>query len=190
MKDEKVLCISLCELKAHFDMRKQSWQSNVEQIDSLEYTFIDRQKAESDFDHKQIIPYALIFNQKGEVLHYKRCGSEKRLSGLYSAGIGGHLNDLDKGDSLYGRIVNGLKREVCEEIGVEVTESQVTMLGMINEDVTKVGLCHLGIVFRIDIDDSALTFESEVGEPKWRTPDGLNLNEFELWSGLALGLTK
>ena len=190
MKKENVLCISLAELKSHFDMTQASWSCDVSAIDKLTFTYMERCKAEENFDYKQLIPYALLFNERGEVFHYLRCGSEKRLSGLYSAGVGGHLNDTDEKETLYQTIVSGLKREVQEEIGMEISDAQIKMLGVINEDETKVGLCHIGVVFRIDIGDAELQFEKEIGEPEWKSPVDLDLSKFELWSGLAIGLVK
>lgn len=188
MKDEKVLCVSLSELKSHFDLNKMSWVCDVETLNSLSFSYIERQRAECDFSQKQIIPYVLVFNSKGELLHYRRCGSEKRLSGLYSAGIGGHLNENDEGGTMYERILSGLKREVLEEIGVSLSDNQIKIKGMINEDETNVGLCHIGIVFRIDVNESELVYEQELGSPEWKLQRDLDMSKFELWSKLAIGL--
>lgn len=189
MKDEKTLCISTEELKDVFDLDKGFWRCNINLINSLSYTYIPRCSVESDYSFKQIIPYALVFNSAGEILYYQRCGSEKRLSGLCSAGIGGHVNDKDYGNSLYEKIIAGLKREMKEELGVNVSDNQLHFLGMINEELTDVGHCHIGMVFKIILEDcSLMDFENEIGHPNWEYPSMLDLSNFELWSALAIKL--
>ena len=60
---------------------------------------------------------------------------------------------------------------------------------MINEDESEVGLCHIGVVFRVDWDASRNpSFSDEIAEPEWRFPADLDLSRFELWSALALRL--
>jgi predicted NUDIX family phosphoesterase len=130
----------------------------------------------------------LVFDGEGKVLHYQRCGSEKRLSGLYSAGIGGHVNDADAGTSVYDIVVSGLKREMREELGIKITEAQLQFLGMINEEHSDVGHCHIGVVFKVMLENEQLCFEKEIGSPQWQYPHMLDLSCFELWSALAIKL--
>ena len=60
-------------------------------------SFMDREAAENDPSHKQIIAYA-IFCHQGRILHYTRGGSggEARLHDKGSIGIGGHINPVDR----------------------------------------------------------------------------------------------
>lgn len=190
MKNENVLRIALDKLNASFDMSKESWPCTENEIDALPYGYEARPVAEQDFTHKQVIPYALVFNASGELLHYQRCGSEKRLAGIFSAGIGGHLNDADLGETLFGKIRNGLRREMQEEIGIALADGQMQLVGMINEDRSEVGRCHIGVVFKCVLSDGQLNFESEIGHPQWRKPEELDLSKFELWSALAIGLAQ
>ena len=61
-------------------------------------SFMDREAAENDPSHKQIIAYA-IFCHQGRILHYTRGGSggEARLHDKGSIGIGGHINNAARG---------------------------------------------------------------------------------------------
>lgn len=188
MKKENVLCISIDTLKKAFYLELEYWACQCDAIDSLPYSYIPRYEAEDNFLYKQIIPYALVFNKQNELLHYQRCGSEKRLSGVWSVGIGGHVNDKDEGASLYEKIVSGLKRELKEELGKEITDNQLHLLGMINEDLTAVGHSHIGVVFKITMEDKQMVFDSELGNPLWRKSNELDLSQFELWSSLAIKL--
>lgn len=188
MKNENIICVSVANMKANFDMTKTSWPIDIEKLNSLPYQFLFRPDVEKDFTQKQLIPYAIVVNNEGKVLCYQRAGSEKRLSGIWSAGIGGHVNDTDKSDSIFQTLKNGLIREFEEEIGFKLTDSMMQVCGMINEEETEVGYCHTGVVFRINIDTTDFTFDSEISNPTWLSSEEIDFSNFELWSSLAIKL--
>ena len=189
MKNEKVLSVELTQLQQSFDLSRQYWPIDVAVLNRLSYTYVDRSQAEADFSCKQLIPYALIFDQNGRICTYQRHGSELRLIGKLSAGIGGHVNDRDQGPTLYDRLLSDLRREMREEIGLSFRPSQITVLGMINEDESAVGRCHLGIVFKVHLDVcQKLSFSREIANPEWQRMEQLPLEHFELWSRLAICL--
>lgn len=190
MKNENVICVSVPDMKEAFGLEEQSWEIEKRSLNQLKYDYIQREDAEKDFGYKQLIPYAVVKGQDGKVLVYQRCGSEKRLSDRYSVGIGGHVNDKDIGETLYDRLISGLKREFEEEIGVRLVDEQIKLLGMINEEQTEVGYCHTGIVFYIQIDNSDLRYDVEIGNPQWKTLQEMDMSKFELWSSLALTLVE
>lgn len=191
MKNEKVLSVELTRLRQSFDLSRQYWPIDVAVLNRLSYAYVDRSQAEADFSCKQLIPYALIFDQNGRICTYQRHGSELRLIGKLSAGIGGHVNDRDQGPTLYDRLLSGLRREMREEIGLSFSPSQITVLGMINEDESAVGRCHLGIVFKVRLDDwRDPVFGGEIRNPQWQLVEQLPLEQFELWSKLAIQLAK
>lgn len=111
-----------------------------------------------------------------------------KLSNMYSVGIGGHVNDCDRGGDLYHILLNGLKREFKEEVGVSLTDGQIKLLGMINEEQTEVGHCHTGVVFHVICDGLQMNFDAEIGNPQWMDPNRDDIGKFELWSKLALTL--
>lgn len=191
MKNEKVLSVELTRLRQSFDLSRQYWPIDVAVLNRLSYAYVDRSQAEADFSCKQLIPYALIFDQNGRICTYQRHGSELRLIGKLSAGIGGHVNDRDQGPTLYDRLLSGLRREMREEIGLSFSPSQITVLGMINEDESAVGRCHLGIVFKVHLDDwRDPVFGGEIRNPQWQLVEQLPLEQFELCSKLAIQLAK
>ena len=156
----------------------------------LRQCFEERAWLEEGYTYKQLIAYALVFDGQGQVLTYQRCGSEKRLKGIMSAGIGGHVTDEDKQLTPYDTLLQGLKREFREEVGVLLHDNDMELLGMINEEETAVGHCHTGVVFRVNVNSEQLKFDAEIGLPQWENPKDLDLEKFELWSGLALRLVK
>lgn len=188
MKDENVLCVPVEQMRLAFDLNLCSWQITVEELNRLPQCFEKRAFLEQNYTYKQLIAYALVFNAKGQVLTYQRCGSEKRLKGIRSAGIGGHVTDGDKQLTPYNTLLQGLKREFREEVGVSLHDSDAELLGMINEEETSVGHCHTGVVFRVNVAVGQMRFDAEIGLLQWENPKELNLEKFELWSGLALRL--
>ena len=110
--------------------------------------FLERERAENDPMHKQIIPYVLLVFAEN-VLYYVRGkeAGEQRLIAKGSIGIGGHLNEGDAGlfsldEENYKRVV---EREVHEEIHL-VTNFRNRIVALLNDDTTEVGRVHLGIV--------------------------------------------
>lgn len=189
MKNENVLCVATSQMKDLFNLDKELWTLKSENdLNRLNYSFIQRIIAENDAEHKQLIPYAVVFDTQGKILTYQRCGSEKRLFGLYSVGIGGHVNDHDKGDILYEKLQNGLMREFGEEVGMQISADQMQLVGMINEEHSDVGHCHTGVVFKIQLHDTPFAFDKEIGDQNWMEPSRIDLSKCELWSALALKL--
>lgn len=188
MKDENVLCVPTEQMRLAFDLSLGSWQISVEELNRLPQCFEKRALLEQDYSYKQLIAYALVFNDKGKVLTYQRCGSEKRLKGIWSAGIGGHVTDEDRQITPYNTLLQGLKREFSEEIGLELQDGDVELLGMINEEETEVGHCHTGVVFRVNVASEQMRFDKEIGLPQWKNPEELDLEKFELWSTLSIRL--
>jgi predicted NUDIX family phosphoesterase len=112
--------------------------------------FIPRSQAEPDPSYKQIIPY-VIMTHDGKILSYvrgKRAG-EKRLTGLRSLGIGGHINPVDEimplFEKFYKTYLTAVQREVDEEVCVETNHTD-RVAALLNDDSNEVGSVHLGIV--------------------------------------------
>lgn len=190
MKNEKIMCVPETQLQKSFNLPLQAWKVSVSEINQIEAIFVDRPVAETDFSLKQLIPYTILFNEDGKLLTYRRRGSEKRLSGIQSIGIGGHVNDKDVGVTTFDTLVNGMIREIKEEVGLSLLLSQIQLLGMINEDETEVGYCHIGIVFKVQLANETLSFDNEIADADWADPRDIELSNFELWSRLALKLIK
>jgi predicted NUDIX family phosphoesterase len=112
--------------------------------------FMPRARAEDDPGHKQLIPYVLL-KYRDQIFHYTRGKGmgEKRLHGLRSVGIGGHINPIDDtaGENAYRQ---GMLREVAEEVRID-TNYHETAFGFINDDSTPVGQVHLGIVHLFEL---------------------------------------
>jgi predicted NUDIX family phosphoesterase len=108
-----------------------------------------RRDLESDPSWKQPIPYAVaLYRPDGtpagetQLFWMDRLsgGSDKRLHGRASFGVGGHISPND------GGIRAALAREWAEEVDTP-TLPQFTPLGLLNDDGDDVGRVHLGVVF-------------------------------------------
>lgn len=128
--------------------------------------FVERREAELSPEWQQIIPYCVINTPEG-VLCVERLakGSEKRLTGMLSIGIGGHIEPCDleaareTNASDAGTLLEAAAtREICEELCLDEV-SQLEVLGLINDDTSPVGAVHVGIAFRTE-----LSFVPEVRE--------------------------
>lgn len=157
------------------------------------FEFLNRQEAEKDPEYKQIIPYIVLQTGDGKkTALYHRKGSEKRLHDLWSVGIGGHINPVDRegqGASFRQILTAGMERELNEELDQRPLDETPDFMGVISEDITDVGKVHLGAVFRI------LTEHPERYRPgpelfrfTWLETESLYALDMELWSSLALCL--
>ena len=108
-----------------------------------------RRELESDPSWKQPIPYAVaLYRPEGipagdvQLFWMDRLagGSDKRLHGRASFGVGGHISPSD------GGIRAALAREWAEEVATP-TLPHFTPLGLLNDDGDDVGRVHLGVVF-------------------------------------------
>ena len=119
-------------------------------------TFIDRATAEHDPSYKQLIPYSIIRNE-GSVFQYKRSawGQEPRLHGLYSIGVGGHVNRSDilpLFTDVKSIIEWARERELTEEFNVKHL-GQPRLIGLINDESDQVGRVHFGIAYEYCLDE-------------------------------------
>lgn len=155
--------------------------------------FIDRTEAEISTEWVQLIPYCLIMRGR-ECLRYRRKGSEGRLTGLYSVGVGGHINPEDASDKpdrdTYYR---ALRRELLEEVGLATPEVSKPV-GLIYDPSNEVGRVHFGVVHVVRVGNrESLTFtDPALQGGEFHHAVELNAHaserpaEYETWSRLVL----
>lgn len=177
--EERVLCFprellsELGEFSGGFlasGLLASAQESLARVFDSGLMEFVGRAEAESSEEWVQLIPYCLISRGR-ELFLYRRRGSEGRLSGLFSLGVGGHVNPVDVGPDAgdasapdSATYYRALRRELLEEIGFECGGLTPHPLGLIYDPSNAVGRVHLGVVhvvavpnnFRVRSDDPAL----------------------------------
>ena len=151
------------------------------------HTFISRDNAEYDFDHKQIIPYVVVRNNDNFLLLQRTSKqSEKRLHNKYSLGIGGHINPASSFPE-ENIIINSLYRELNEEVRVN-DHHALNFAGIINDDSNSVSKVHLGLLYVLEV----LSPEFEVLEKDKMTAGWVSESDlkeyydgFETWSQIV-----
>jgi predicted NUDIX family phosphoesterase len=157
------------------------------------YAFVDRGMAEKNPEWQQVIPYVVLQTpDQDKTAVYLRNGSETRLHDLWSAGIGGHINQQDRPaseSSFQDVLLSGMTRELDEELIQRPAADQPVFCGIINETVTEVGKVHLGAVFQIRTATPASWAPGpELCRFQWMPTRDLASLNMERWSGLALDL--
>ncbi|MGA2747674.1 MAG: NUDIX hydrolase [Verrucomicrobiota bacterium] len=160
----------------------------VEKVVLANCRFLKRTVAETDYGHKQIIPYVIIQNEDRYLLIWRTARqTEARLHNLYSLGIGGHINNTDVSESNTNIILAGMRRELDEEITVE-TERSCGLIGVINDDSTDVSRVHLGFVFLLRAGTPRYTImEPDKYTAAWKTAAELSASydQMESWARIA-----
>lgn len=152
-----------------------------------EHLFLPRPAAEVDPTYRQVVCYITLC-RGDEVFCTRRLakGTEQRLQGRLSLGLGGHINDSDD-RGVPGEIFRrGLERELHEE--AEFTPAgELIPLGVIKDDSTEVGLVHMGFSFKLEVTDASIR-ETEKLEGFWMKKSELPAlrEQFETWSQFVM----
>lgn len=196
-----VLCISRTALDAQGISYPTSgiFDFNVDKVDIQDFHFINRKVVDSPDDSQykriglhlpQILPYIVITDGKGKYLSYNRNGTETRLYGNRSIGVGGHV---DVHDALFGR--DGLlvpytldlacTRELSEEILYD-DKSIIKFTKLIVDTSNPVGKVHVGLFTTLVYPNAQP--QEELYDAKWLTADDLrsNIKAYENWSQLII----
>lgn len=164
-------------------------EDGAREIARLDGVALSRPRRELELDPtwKQPIPYAVaLFRPEGvpedetQLFWMDRLagGSDKRLHGRASFGVGGHISPSD------GGILTALAREWVEEVA-SPTLPTFTPLGLLNDDGDDVGRVHLGIVFiaRLTSPDIRIRETHKLAGSLVRVSDALRRrDELEGWS--------
>jgi predicted NUDIX family phosphoesterase len=145
---------------------------------------------EEDPSFKQLISYCILENEQDEILVYERLtgGGENRLHGLSSIGIGGHMNHLD-GDHIEKILIENARRELEEEVGLtRIPDSDLELMGFINDDDNEVGRVHIGLVFKIKVQSNDVNvMETDTLAIQWKNKHELSAAaDYETWSRLII----
>jgi predicted NUDIX family phosphoesterase len=164
-KDEQVLCVEREAIEAYaypfsgFTRDMNYWQQ-LRGLRPDAFSFVKRDKCETDPGLKQIIPYAIVHGSYLLTYWRSKEGAEQRLHGKRSIGIGGHINlgdrdALDGDIGLLNLIKSGTERELDEELRLvadgDECKYQVSLAGFVNDDSNQVGSVHLGVVLLVNV---------------------------------------
>ena len=169
------------------------------------YVVLPRSDAEFRTDHKQLLTYIMV-TTTGRILAYRRgaySNAEKYLKGQMCVGFGGHVTEADTA-TLFRRdplgVVVSAARELREELVLPMEDSvrieddkHLQFVGIINDDTSTTGQCHLALVYRYEVSrgphwDVPRANERSVQQIHWIDParPKERLSNFEYWSQLCL----
>lgn len=197
--DEQVLCAARQALPAAWLGRRTAlpltYATCLDVLAAADCGYRLRRDAEQDPRLKQLIPYVVALDSRGlKVGCYRRKGSETRLHGLESVGIGGHITLEDAADAsndLASALARGLHRELSEEFAVLPQPFELIFQGIINEEESTVGHVHLGLVFLLKVaHPEAVRPAAELHQFRWLSLSQALRRPLELWSRLALTLVQ
>ena len=164
-------------------------------LDKNNNCFKERKTAEHDFAFKQIIPY-VVLRHENSLFSYVRGkeGNEKRLSGLRSIGLGGHIEPADQevGSSTRELYLRATKRELQEEVKIETSHVD-HIVALINDESTAVGRVHFGVLHLWDLAaPKVIAREYEISQSRFISIDKLRemYSQLEKWSQIALDVVE
>lgn len=162
MSEEVVLCV-------YADAAEDYNPQDI--VSTANHCWLPRSRCETDEGFRQLIPYCAV-KWMGKYLVYDRKGTEGRLHGYASLGIGGHIN---VGESVY----DGMMRELWEEARIATWKR--TYLGNILHNDSLVSRVHLGLAYLIEAAHTPKPQE-ELLNARWKTLEECSLENLEPWS--------
>ncbi len=161
-------------------------------LEPANHFFLERDAAEEDPSHKQIIPYC-VFRHGDRILHYTRgkAGGESRLHAKISVGVGGHVNpvDMDGGKTGPAAYHAAVSREIGEELDLD-DSPQHRIIALLNDDSNPVGQVHLGIVHLVELATNSVSArEDALANLEFSTLEELNgllFDRLETWSQFCI----
>ena len=177
---------------------------NLNNVSSEDFHFLNRKLVDSK-DNKvyqdigyllpQILPYITIMDLDGNYLTYSRNGTETRLHGSRSIGIGGHIDITDMYDTEYNLVNSILEtiaqstfRELQEEVGIPAAIDINLLDHIIVDTANSVGKVHVGLSTTLIVERNTIQPQEELHDAKWLSVEELkaNIDEYENWSKLII----
>lgn len=177
---------------------------NLNNVSLEDFHFLNRKLVDSK-DNKvyqdigyllpQILPYITIMDLDGNYLTYSRNGTETRLHGSRSIGIGGHIDIDDMYDnevwvvnSILETIAQSTFRELQEEVDISAAIDINLLDHIIVDTANSVGKVHVGLSTTLIVERNSIQPQEELHDAKWLTVEELkaNIDEYENWSKLII----
>lgn len=141
----------------------------------------------------QILPYISVTDGNGSYLSYSRNGTETRLHGSLSIGVGGHVDFVDlltlhtKNHDFVHLIQQACARELVEEVGMDEHHSPSLPLNKLILDTTNsVGKVHVGFFSQIIYPQA--NPQEELHNAEWLSVSDMmaNIDSYENWSQILI----
>ena len=184
---EKVLVVPTTLLENHLQNKSFITENILEVLDVIKHNhlYVPREYAEYAPEYKQIIPYVILISKSGYFLTKRlKKQTEKRLHGLCSIGLGGHINPEE--ETLDDVIIAGMRRELLEEVGLE-DFTATDCVGIINDHSADVSNYHIGRVYPLFVNQNIRVRETSKMTGQWAAEEVVNqtVDNLESWSKIA-----
>ncbi len=164
--------------------------NSIDRLKNIEIHYGYRDIVEERKDVVQPVCAGVIITKDNQILiinkNSKSTGKispEKDKTLLY---VGGHLDISDMSNSNTQTFTNGMKREIAEELGLEVKDAETNNPILTYTPISEKSAKHLGVIFPIVIEKSFDTTFTD-GKCKFVEIDSLeNITNFESWSEIIL----
>jgi predicted NUDIX family phosphoesterase len=162
-------------------------------LPGIRKAFLPRAEAELDPGWRHVATYTVIHDEEN-VFTYRRGGggSESRLHGALSVGVGGHVSLEDcRGEVGRNMLHRAAERELLEELRFDRGRFATfyEYVGLIAVSSSPVDRVHLGLVSKFSTNQEAISVREHhcLSDPRWLTADELwdLQNELESWSRIA-----
>ena len=157
--DEEVLCVPKSKLSEvvglPFETLVQPQWGVIYSLVNESGRYVRRSKAETEEEWIQIVPVCVI-EHSGKLLTNVRSEPGESLDKALANWAGGHVRKQDLGSdaSKWSSVIAGLRREVLEELSIAQLPTPEP-LGLVHTAENARAARHLGIVFRVHLDDPA-----------------------------------
>lgn len=184
---ENVMVVSTELLEKHLKDKTFITEDIPHIIDIImrNHQYVSREYAEYAPEYKQIIPYAVLVSKAGYFLTKRlEQQTEKRLHGMYSVGLGGHINPQE--EMLEDVIIAGMRRELGEEVGLQNIQV-CDCAGIINDHAADVSNFHIGLLYPLVVNENICVRETSKMTGKWASQKEIDslFDEMESWSKIA-----
>lgn len=160
-------------------------------LDPKNNRFISRNTAEQSPSYKQVITY-VVLRFKDSLFSYVRGrqAREKRLVGMRSIALGGHIEQADARVTASNRelYVTAAQRELNEEVSIDCPYFE-HIVALINDDTSDVSRVHFGILHVWDLAKPKVAKrEEEITKAGFVTISRLKdlYPKLEIWSQITL----
>lgn len=153
MLDEMIACVPSVVYPSHCGFFRE-YAMGLEKDDVV--LKVRDEAIESNPQYLQLVTYVALINVRNrQIINYARKGSESRLHGKRSIGIGGHVQAGDLSDDLgfAYQLEQAARRETEEELGKDFSHVPFQFMGYLQDQINPVGQVHLGVCYLVNVAD-------------------------------------
>lgn len=167
---QRVLCVSSGAVSRLYHSNPTGWfcsePDELEDFRKLVQArsyFIARDRAEQDDGYVQLISYCVIASGP-RILCLERSADSSRteLKSKWTSMFGGHVDEEDRLQNSWQAVINGVKREIKEELGIHINGHTPHFAGLAIDPTNQTGRLHIGVIFCYSVPDSGVRLTADL----------------------------